>query len=221
MVGEVRGEIGRHRAAGAPLAPGRAAAVLAVALTAAGCSLFRSAPPPLPPGAAGVTLTSALVRERYEPVDLGVPGRRALVRRCEESRREGCRLRWSPRDRRTSFAKGADRQVLALVSLADRPPGAAHAVACRFRDPSGEEVATVRLRVNVPLDTPPGSVVSFPCALALDPGAPTGPWRMELLVDGRREVTLPFAVTEAARGSGGVAAPAPTAPPRPAPKPRS
>jgi hypothetical protein len=220
MVGDGRGTGGRRRA-GAPPARGRGtAAVLALALvpalTAGGCSFFRSAPP-LQPGAAGVTLTSALVRERYESVDLGIPGRRALVRRCEDARREGCRSRWVPRDRRTAFAKGADRQVLALVSLADRPPGAAHAVACRFRDPSGEEAATVRLRVNVPLDTPPGSVVSFPCAMALDAGAPTGPWWMELVVDGRREVTLPFTVTEAAVPG----ARTPAAPPRPAPRPRA
>jgi hypothetical protein len=182
-----------------PLGP-----VAAVLLALASCAVGRQ--PSTAQGSAGAQpgfvrsfMTTDLAFRPIPAERLADPAVRAAAEACERAGRPHCREYVVATDQRQSFKKGLDPKALAVLQLGQLSAGeATYEVACRFVDPAGSAVTTLRHPVVAPPGLPPGTVMTSSCVMNLTPGTQEGGWTVEFDVNGERAAVLRFEVLAAA-----------------------
>jgi hypothetical protein len=139
-------------------------------------------------------VTSDLAYRPLPAERLSDPGVRARIEECERAARQHCREFAEPVDQRQSFRKGVDAKVVAVLQLGRLPAGTTLERVCRFIDPGGSMVTTLRSPVTVPPSMPPDMTLSSSCVMNLGPGTREGTWTVEFEVNGERASVLHFEV---------------------------
>src|SRR5689334_17946085 len=158
-----------------PLGPA-AVALAAVALAALpGCAVEHH--PTTAQGGAGAQpglvrsfMASDLAYRPIPPERLADPAIRAAAEACERAGGQHCREYVTPTAERQSFRKGVDPKAVAILQLGRLPAGVTtFETTCRFVDPAGSSVTTLRNPITAPPGMPPWAVLTTSCVMNLMP----------------------------------------------------